>query len=315
MSAFFWIFILIVGFYLLWKGGDWFIEGVSGLAKRFGVPEFLLGVSVVAFGTSLPELIVNLMALYEGESGVVFGNVIGSNIANILLIFGTVSFVAPVVFKPLFLKRHIPLVLSVSAALIGLVLWDGGMGLTRIEGGLLLVGFFGFLVWLLRHPGEVSTEEIPAGVTGNLWRIIGISGLGLVGLLLGGRLVVDSVQELGVMLGISKEILALVLVAIGTSLPELVASLQGMRRGLSSLVIGNVLGSNLFNILLVVGACGSLRELAFPEILIRDLWVMVGSLGLLLGVLILPSRLQITRVKGAFLVGAYFLYLGWIFLI
>ncbi|MBT5855849.1 calcium/sodium antiporter [bacterium] len=311
---------IVFGFVLLWKGGDLLTENASKLATLMNVPELLIGLTVVAFGTSAPELVVAVYAAFQGNSDIVIGNVLGSNIANTLLILGISAFIAPIAFSNPIALKDLRLNWVTTLYLLGLIggsifLFGHGTIGKGIAGALLL-GFVTFMLLIKPQKPNEESEVKNSLETHSSSRLMMFGGLmlGLIGLMVGGRVVVDSIKMLTAVLGLSEVFLSLFLIAIGTSLPELVTSVIATRKGRYELVIGNVLGSNMFNILLVLGISGWVADIQIRPSLYCDGLLMGGAL-LLLSVLLLITPKQIlSRSKGIVLLATYITYIVAIFL-
>ena len=309
---------IVSGLALLVWGADRFVTGAAALASNLGVPPLLIGLTVVGFGTSAPEILVAVIAALQGNPGLAIGNAIGSNIANIALILGVTALVAPLTVESGMLRREYPLLLIVSV-LVFLLLYDGALG--QIDGALLLTGLvasMGLLIWLSRQPGDpdpLATEieaELPprlGSVAASGWFL-----LGLVVLVAGSRSVVWGSVEVATALGVSDLIVGLTIVAVGTSLPELAASIVRALKNEHELAIGNVVGSNLWNLLAVLSAPGLLAPGLVPsEVLIRDMPIMLLlTLALLLMGRSARTRGIINRVEGGLLLSCFLTYQGWL---
>jgi cation:H+ antiporter len=307
-----WIF-LIAGACLLYLGAESFVAGASSLARALRVPQIIVGLTVVAYGTSLPEVVVGVRAASTGHGDVALGNVIGSNIANIGLILGLATLVRPPLVDRSLARRDLP-VLLLSTALLPLLLLDGWLG--RGEATLLVVAAIGYTAWMIRvarrpsssppataAPVSTSASGTPPRVT----RALVLVALGLAGLILGGDRFIVGAVAIARDLGVSERVVGLTIVAVGTSLPELVTSVIAARRGLSDLAIGNVVGSNIFNALLCLGTAG----LASPiRGLVPALRVDLLALGLLTALMAYSARRQriITRVEGFLMLAIYATY-------
>ncbi|HEY2784466.1 MAG TPA: calcium/sodium antiporter [Fimbriiglobus sp.] len=302
-----------LGLAVLVVGAEALIRGAVRIARRFGISPFLIGLTLVGFGTSAPELVVNLSAAYSGATDLAVGNVVGSNIANVGLILGVAALVRPLSAHMRLLKIEMPVLLGLSA-LVWVFASDGVI--SRIEGGMLLVGFFLFLGYMFRQArGETPAvrEEIGSQTAAHAaapWAA-GLSVLvGLAGLVGGAELMVRSAVEMATALGVSQTLIGLTVLAIGTSLPELAATSAAAIRGQSDIAVGNVVGSNLFNFLLILGTTSAVRPLPVAESLIRvDIPVMVGFAILL--VLVLANGLKVHRWEGSLLLAAYCGYIAW----
>ena len=313
---------IIAGLAVLAWSADRFVLGAAGLARTLGVTPLLIGLTVVAFGTSAPEIIISVLASLQGSPALAVGNAIGSNIANIGLVLGVAALIAPLTVASTILRRELPILLAVTV--LGLLLLaDGVLGVR--DGLVLLAGLLILTVWLVRqgitqndetNPLAVEVEQsLPPGLT--LSRAIFWLLLGLVLLLLSSRTLVWGAVEIAQTLGVSELVIGLTIVAIGTSLPELAASVAAALKGENDLAIGNIVGSNLFNLLCVLAIPGILAPAAVEnEVLLRDYPLMLG-LTLLLFILALTRGRkdgQIRRWQGALLLSlfaGYLVLLGW----
>lgn len=272
---------VLAGFLLLVWGADRFVAGAAGTARTLGVSTLIIGLTIVGFGTSAPEMLVSAMAAYAGNPGLSIGNAIGSNITNIALILGTTAVVTPLMVHSETLRRELPLLMVIMLVSLALL---ADHELDRVDGILLLVTLAGFIGWLIKLAlSSQETDpliadyaaEIPADMP--LGRALLWLGVGLAVLLASSRLLVWGAVNLAVAFGVSDLIIGLTIVAIGTSLPELAASLVAARKGEHDIAIGNVLGSNIFNLLAVMGLPGVIRPGPIPaEVLTRDFPVMIG---------------------------------------
>jgi len=263
------VLLLAVGFVLLIKGADLLVRGASSIARRFNVSDLVIGLTVVAFGTSAPELAVNIIASMQDNTGMAIGNILGSNIANVLLILGTASIICPLAVSPGTVWKEIPFSL-LAALVLAFVVNDGildGAALSIISrsDGLILLCFFAiFLYYSAGIARKVKgQEEILPAVALPLPRAILLTGTGMAGLTLGGTWIVGSASKIGVALGMSDSMVGLTIVAIGTSLPELATSAMAAYRRNVDIAVGNVVGSNIFNIFLVLGVSSTIRPLPF----------------------------------------------------
>ncbi len=300
--------ILIVGGVLLYFGAEWLVSGAAGIARLFGITPLVIGLTVVSYGTSAPELAVSLTAAVEGHSAISLGNVIGSNIANIGLILGLTALVAPPLVDPMLIRREVPYLGIATLATVP-VLVDGEIG--RLEGAVLFAGAVLFTYLTFRWSKEGS-RALDVAVEQEQERgkvaLASLFVLGLVLLLGGGRAFVYGATEIAREFGISERVIGLTVVAFGTSLPELAASMVAAIRGHADMAVGNVVGSNLFNILLILGATslihpieGDLSEISF------DL-IAMGVLTALMAVSMFKHR-HITRAEGGVFVALYLAFL------
>jgi cation:H+ antiporter len=239
--------LFATGLVLLVLGGDWLVRGAVALAERFRVPPLVIGLTIVGFGTSAPELLVSLKAALSGRGGIAIGNVVGSNIANILLILGIAALIGPIVARMADLRRDLAWMLGSSALLVPLF-WNGNLG--RIEGAVLVVGILTYLAICLRSAGDEPAVEHDVMA---VWKALGLVLLGLAALVGGARLLVDSATEIARTYGVSEAVIGLTIVAVGTSLPELATTIAAAIKGQRDIALGNVIGSNIFNVLSILG--------------------------------------------------------------
>jgi len=288
----------------LFFGGDWLVRGASGIARRLRVPPLVIGLTIVGFGTSAPEMLVSVQAALAGAGGIAIGNVLGSNIANILLILGLAALLGPIAAP--FARLRADLAWMTGAALLLVPLFLDGR-LSRAEGSLLVLGIAVYLALAFRRreAAETGLGEVVAPLLPALLRALA----GLVLLILGARLMVDASVGLARDFAISEAVIGLTIVAVGTSLPELAASVAAALKGERDIAIGNVVGSNIFNVLAILGASALAAPLAVaPGFLMRDLPVVIGvSLALCL---IVALRGHLGRGGGAALLAGYALYIG-----
>jgi cation:H+ antiporter len=306
------VLLFCLGLALLLFGADSFLKGASGLALRYGISPFIVGLVIVGLGTSAPEFAVNLSAVYGDRYDLALGNVVGSNIANIGLILGISAMVAPLVVQMRLVRVEGPLMLLVSGGL-WLMCLDGMLG--GIDSLILLCGFFALmaLVWrgAREESGEVQDQlgELPCRDT-SLWRLVLRLAVGLAMLLWGADLMVDSAVELARAWGWSELLIGLTVVAIGTSLPELASSLVAAMRGQTDIAVGNVIGSNLFNILLILGATSALKPLPVSAAMFDvELPAMAGFA--VLGYFMMQRFQRLSRVSGVVLFLLFVAFTAW----
>lgn len=306
------IILFILGFITLVKGSDLMIQGASAIARKYNISDLVIGLTIVAFGTSSPELAVNIMAGISGANDVAIGNVLGSNIFNIGIILGISAMFYPVVIQKNTAWKEIPFALLASVALF-LLINDGGAhaGITRNDGLILLLFFVIFLIYVfeitLKNPEEQPSEVKPQKFWISVAMIVG----GLTGLILGGKWIVDGAIVFARQAGLSEAIISLTIVAAGTSLPELATSLAAARRGSSGMVIGNVVGSNIFNIFFILGAGALINPIPFAPAWNFDLLVTIlFTILVFVFVFLRPGR-QIDRFEGGILITTYLAYVGW----
>lgn len=305
---------VIAGLALLVWSADRFVDGSAATARHFGMPPLLIGMVVVGFGTSAPEMVVSALAASQGNPGIALGNAYGSNITNIALILGLTAVIAPIAVHSQILRKELPL-LTLVTALAAWQLWDGTV--TRLEAIILLVVFAGLMAWTIvqgmrqkddplgsEMEQELSASPMPLNRS-LLWLIVG-----LVLLIISSRILVWGAVEIARGFGVTDLIIGLTIIAVGTSLPELASSIIATRKGEHDLALGNVLGSNLFNTLAVVGIAGIIHPMSVgPEVFWRDIMVM-AALTLSLFVIGYGFRGQgrVNRFEGAVLIGAYIAY-------
>ncbi|WP_410218161.1 calcium/sodium antiporter [Paracoccus sp. (in: a-proteobacteria)] len=303
------ILLVLGGLVLLVLGGDLLVKGAVNLALKLGMTPLVVGLTVVAFGTSAPELLVSLSAAVKGSSGIAMGNVVGSNIANVLVILGLTALVSVIVTKGHDLRESWGMMIGASVLLIALSM-TGEIG--RIEGVILLLALAAVL-WRQLTTGRVDPNEIEGAALGAGWgKIILWLALGLIMLPIGANLLVNGATEIALAFGISETVIGLTLVAIGTSLPELAASVASALRGRADMALGNVVGSNIFNILAILGITSIVAPLPIPPEMLRlDLWVLLATSLLLAPFLF--RFISIGRMTGAVMLALYGTY-AWILL-
>lgn len=309
------ILAIIGGFALLVWSADRFVEGAAATAKHAGMPPLLIGMLIVGFGTSAPEMVVSAMAALDGNPNLALGNVLGSNIVNTGLILGVTALVVPITVHSRVVRRELPLLLAIGLV-AGALLWDGG--LSRPESLLLLAGFFGLIAWTLyvalnnredvltgEMDRELATQSMPLG------RALFWLAAGLVLLVVSSRILVWGAVEIAQALGVSDLVIGLTIVALGTSLPELAASVIAARKGEHEIAIGNLVGSNMFNLLAVLGIAGVIAPMPSiaAEVLARD-WSTMMALLVALFVMAYGFRGagRINRFEGLLLLIAYVAY-------
>ena len=305
------ILLLVLGFLFLVKGADWFVEGSSKVAEKFGIPQLVIGLTIVAMGTSLPETAVSISAALKGSAEISLGNILGSNILNILLILGLTALICPVAVQKSTIRDEIPYVVLVSAVLMGIGYTDHM--LSRLDGLILWALMICYLLYLRRmvKSGEETLEGIPGeGVEMPVWKMLLMIVAGGACIVVGSNLAVDSASELARIFGMSERLIGLTIVAFGTSLPELVTSVTAAVKGKADIAVGNIVGSNIFNILLVIGTSSLITPIVYAESFLVDSIVCI-AVAILLWLCVFRNR-KLSRMGGAILLIAdivYFIYL------
>jgi len=307
---------MVSGGAFLYFGAEWLVRGASGIALASGVKPLVIGLTVVAFGTSAPELVVTMLAAVEGKSAIALGNVVGSNIANLGLILGVTSLILPPKVDSRLIRREVPVMVATMVLLV-LVLLDGLV--SRVEGGGLVACAVVFTLWLLKTTSDVPVmaselaarkEEVKAEAgKGSRVKLIALSVVGLALLVGGGKLFVDGASALALSLGMSERVVGLTIVSVGTSLPELATSIVAALRGHSDIAVGNVIGSNIYNVLLILGASAAVNPIEGSLLTMRgDLAALVVMT--LLGTLFLRGDRLISRLEATVLLLSYATFIG-----
>lgn len=313
--------LLIIGFLLLIKGADYLVQGASSIARRWNVSDLVIGLTVVAFGTSTPELFVNIIASVQGNTDIAIGNVLGSNIANVLLILGVSSVIYPLTVTKGTVWKEIPLSL-LAAFLLGFLANDalidkrGFSALTRIDGLVLLSFFVIFMYYSFSIAKKIEgmEEHVPTKVHGLIKSLL-LLMLGLTGLTLGGKWIVDGAVRLALNFGMSQALVGLTIVAVGTSLPELATSAMAAYKKNVEIAVGNVVGSNIFNIFFVLGISSTLKPLPFPTRNNLDIGVVILSSILLFAYMFTGRRRSLDRWEGGVFVVLYVGYLAFLIIV
>lgn len=304
--------ILVGSLVLIIVGASLLTDGSVAMAKRLRVPEFIVGLTVVAVGTSMPELVVSLLSAIGGKGDMAIGNVVGSNIFNIFATLGVCALCAPIVFTRTNVRRDIPTCIIATLALLGVTYLN--QDITRVEGIILLVGYV-VMIWLTIRADRKAmaasgqAEQSEDGVKQMaVWKIPVWIVLGLAGLIYGGSIFVESASDIARAWGVSEATIAITLVAGGTSLPELASSVVSILKGSASLALGNVLGSNISNILLILGTCSTVTPLTMGEVAMTDVWVAVAAVAAVMLSAYVIGRDKLTRVEGVIFLVCYAAY-------
>lgn len=299
------IVLLVMGLVVVLKGADWLTDGAVNIASRFGVSQMVIGLTIVAMGTSMPELCVSMVSALKGTPDLAVGNVVGSNTLNTLLIVGCSALVAPIMVKRSSVRRDIPF--AVLASLLMLIFCLDG-GIDRLDAALLFILFAVFMFVTVKYSKNEGTEaKTTAAPLGKATLLLVV---GLVCLILGSNLFVDNASFIASTLGVSDAVIGLTIVAGGTSLPELATSMVSAKKGNSDIAIGNVIGSNVFNILMIIGVTGFVKPMHIKGITSLDLIVMLASMLLLW--FFCRTTYKVKRWEGAVLAISYITYLAWL---
>lgn len=303
------ILLLAVGFFMLMKGADWFVEGSAGIAKRMGIPQLVIGLTIVAMGTSAPEAAVSINASIKGNAGIAIGNVLGSNILNILIILGVSAVLATMAIQKSTFRYEIPFMIFVTVVLIALGMT--GKYLTRVEGVILWILFIIYLLYLFRLAKQGNEEEHTEDRP--IWKLLIFMVLGGFLVVWGSDVTVDSATEIAKVIGLSERFIGLTIVALGTSLPELVTSVIAARKGNADIAIGNIVGSNIFNILFVIGTASIIAPVMYQPVFLVD-----GIIAVLAGVLLWVSVAKTKSLRkpwGIVMLLCYAVYLGYLLML
>lgn len=309
--------LFIIGFVLLIKGADLLVDGASSIAKKLKISAIVIGLTIVAFGTSTPELIVNIFASASGNTDIAIGNILGSNIANILLILGISAIIYPLATKRHTVWKEIPLSL-LAAVIVGVMvndaLIDGSVfsGLTRID-GIILISFFIIFLYYTFGIAKVSGEDADIEIKqlSHLKSILYII-IGLAGLAVGGKWIVDGAVKIAELFNVSESLIGLTIVAIGTSLPELATSAIAAYKKQADIAIGNVVGSNIFNIFWILGASSIIRPLPFSDNSRSDILMTIFASLLLFMIMFIGKKHTVERWQGALMIAIYIGYISFL---
>ncbi len=309
---------LVVGLALILWGANMLTDGSSAIAKRMGVSDLVVGLTVVAFGTSAPELAISMISAINGSSELAIGNIVGSNIFNVLVIVGATALVAPIKVEKGIMTNEIPLVILASLALFAIgsseYLGGGAPVISRVDGILLLLFFAIFMRYVFSQASGSKNDESGDNAIKSMpmWKAIGLTLLGLGALIFGGDRFVAGASDIAAGLGVSQAVIGLTVVAAGTSLPELATSIVAAVKGRPGLAVGNVVGSCIFNIFMILGLTATITPLPFKGIGIVDLLVLLGSAVLFWIVGWFFKERTITRWEGAVMIAGYVGYTAWL---
>lgn len=306
--------LFVVGFVLLIKGADWLIDGAVSIAQRLKVPDLVVGLTVVAFGTSAPEMAVNVIASVNDNNGLAIGNIVGSNIANVLLILGASALIRNLTVQRSTIVAEIPFSL-LAALMVGYMVNDSMTDalatdqVSRADGMVLIAMFFLFIFYTMRLSKADVADEVPRVPKMSVFAATGLFIVGLAGLILGGHWIVEGAVHIATEMGYSETFIGLTVVSVGTSLPELATSIAAVRKGNTDLAIGNVIGSNIFNIFWVLGLSAVISPVTFDVADNFNIYVVIGTHALLMTALFVGTRQQINRWQGVVMLGLYVAYL------
>ena len=300
------VVLLLVGFVFLIKGSDFFVDGASSIASLLKIPTIIVGLTIVAFGTSAPEAAVSITSSITGSNAMAVSNVIGSNMFNLLMVIGISALLGDLLMEKSTLNKDLPFLVGITILFAVFILI--GWNITPIEGIILLVILIAYVVYLIhtaRKSDEASkVEKAKLSLPKSIIFII----VGLAGIVLGGDLVVNSASDIAIALGMSETLVGLTIVAIGTSLPELVTSITALKKGENQLVIGNVIGSNIFNILFVLGASSAISSIPLNSSMLTDVIMMVAVTNLCF--IIGKTQDKFDKKEGTVLVACFILYMA-----
>jgi len=309
------IFLLLAGFLLLIKGADFLVEGSSSLASKLNISQIVIGLTIVAFGTSTPELIVNVFSAIEGTNDVGFGNVVGSNIINIFLILGIAALISPLQTQKNTVWKEIPFALLGALVLLVMcndILFNAGPGIISTSDGIILLFFFAIFIVYVFGIADVKSGDTVEVKQFSSSKIFLFIILGLAGLVIGGNLVVDNAVSIAADLGVSNRIIGLTIVALGTSLPELFTSANAAMKGKADIAVGNVVGSNIFNVFFVLAITAIISPVPFKPAMNVDLIVMSIASFLLFLTMFTGGKRKIDRWEAVVFLIIYLCYMVWL---
>lgn len=299
--------LLVVGFVLLMKGADWFVDGASKIADKFGIPHLVIGLTIVAFGTSAPEAAVSISAALKGSVDLAISNVVGSNIMNVLLILGVSAIIYPLAVKNSTIQFDIPFVFGISLLLLIFGMFDGIIG--RLDGLIFWVLLIIYMIYMIQltKKGQAADEDFePAGKDDKLWKLLLLIGVGIVMIVAGSDVTVDAASNIALEFGMTERLIGLTIVAFGTSLPELVTSCIAARKRETDIAVGNIVGSNLFNILFVLGTSAVITPIEYKSEFVFD--NVVAALVMVVLWLFAVRKQKLGRAGGAVMLALYAAY-------
>ena len=311
--------VLLVGLALVVFGADWLVDGASGIARRFGLSEFVIGLTIVGMGTSAPEMVVSFIGAVQGNADIAIGNVIGSNIFNTLLILGLTAVILPMGITASNKKRDIPMNIGITVLLVLLGLKHSLFGfstdgLNRLDGGILLLCFILYIWSCFRHQESLPSEGTEKVKDRPIWQALLLIAGGITGLIAGGNFFVDSATDIAKALGVSDKFIAITILAGGTSMPELATCVAAAVKKKGQLALGNIIGSNVFNILLILGGSALINPLNFTDISYVDLGVLLLSSIALFASCFVGKRDKLDRLDGVLFLLIWAAYMAWLIL-
>lgn len=301
------ILFLILGFAFLMKGADWFVDGASSLADKLGIPQIVIGLTIVAFGTSAPEAAVSITAGINGSPDLAISNVLGSNILNVLLILGIASIITPLAIQKNTFRYEIPFVMVITVLLLGLGLF--GHSVNRIDGAIflvLLVAFMVYLIWVARQQKASGNDDATPTKKMPVWKMILFIIVGGAGIIFGSQFTVESASQIALHFGMSERMIGLTIVAFGTSLPELITSVVAATKKNADIAIGNVVGSNIFNILFVLGLTAVICPIKYTNAFIVD--NIMALIAMIILFLFVIKNKKLGRIGGIVMLVSYAAY-------
>lgn len=301
------VFLLVLGFVMLAKGADKFVEGAAGIASRFGIPQLVIGLTIVAMGTSAPEAAVSLAAAFKGNADITIGNIVGSNILNIWIILGLAAAITPLLVAKSTIKLEIPFMIAITA-LLGYQGMDGTV--IFFDGVLLLVLFVLYLAYLYNMAKKNKVDEDTQEYSHSLTHCLIWTAVGLALIILGSNVTVNAATAIAAYIGLSQRFIGLTIVALGTSLPELFTSVTAARKGNADIAIGNIVGSNIFNILFVIGLSALIIDIPFAAAFNFDMIIAIAAAVMLFVCVLFTKKLE--RWAGILMLVCYGAYLWYI---
>ena len=312
------VICILVGLVMILVGSDWLVDGASSVARKYGISEFVIGVTIVGIGTSMPELVSSAISAIGGHGDMALGNVTGSNICNVLLILGVTALISPIGYTRGNIRKDIPLALAVSMFLLlvlynGFGLFGGVPGISRMDALFLLLFFVIFMVDSFKSGKQDAVEEVTEeGISMPIGKTVVLIVLGLAGLVFGGRLFVDHTVSIAEQFHVSEAFISITLMALGTSLPELATCVVAAMKGKNQLALGNVIGSNIFNILLIIGASGLISPFEIQSISSVDMVMVVAVMVMLWMAALTFKKRELDRVEGAIFLLCYIGYITYL---